>query len=76
MFKLAFLASISVFLNILLASELRDELETNSFLTEPSFNYFDSNQEITITGETASSHNGSEYLIKKPKLAFLFLWIH
>ena len=68
MFKLAFLASISVFLNILLASELRDELETNSFLTEPSFNYFDSNQEITITGETASSHNGSEYLIKKPKL--------
>ena len=37
-------------------------------MTEPSFNYFDSNQRITLTGETASSHNGSEYLIKKPKL--------
>ena len=68
MFKLVSLASISVFLNCLLAFELRDELETNSFLTEPSFNYFDSNQRITLTGETASSHNGSEYLIKKPKL--------
>ena len=32
------LALISVFLNCLLAFELRDELETNSFLTEPSFN--------------------------------------
>ena len=68
MFKLVSLASISVFLNCLLAFELRDEFETNSFLTEPSFNYFDSNQRITLTGETASSHNGSEYLIKKPKL--------
>ncbi len=68
MFKLVSLASISVFLNCLLAFELRDELENNSFLTEPSFNYFDSNQRITLTGETASSHNGSEYLIKKPKL--------
>ena len=68
MFKLVSLASISVFLNCLLAFELRDELETNSFLTEPLFNYFDSNQRITLTGETASSHNGSEYLIKKPKL--------
>ena len=68
MFKLVSLASISVFLNCLLAFELRDELETNSFLTEPSFNYFDLNQRITLTGETASSHNGSEYLIKKPKL--------
>tara|TARA_Y100000768_G_scaffold119919_1_gene88575 strand:- start:121 stop:783 length:663 start_codon:yes stop_codon:yes gene_type:complete len=58
----------SVFLNCLLAFEFKDELETNSFLTEPSFNYFDSNQKITLTGETAFSQNGSEYLIKKPKL--------
>ncbi len=68
MFKWTILTFMSVFLNCLLAFEFKDELETNSFLTEPSFNYFDSNQKITLTGETAFSQNGSEYLIKKPKL--------
>ncbi len=68
MFKWTILTFMSVFLNCILAFEFTDELETNSFLTEPSFNYFDSNQRITLTGETAFSQNGSEYLIKKPKL--------
>tara|TARA_Y100000996_G_scaffold230378_1_gene181272 strand:- start:8052 stop:8741 length:690 start_codon:yes stop_codon:yes gene_type:complete len=68
MFKIASLASISVFFNCLLAFDFSNKFEINTLLTDPSFNFLDSKQRINLTGESAESTNGFSYLIYKPEL--------
>ena len=68
MFKIASLASISVFFNCLLASGFNNNIDFNALLTDPSFNFLDSKQKINLTGESAELTNGFSYLINKPEL--------
>ena len=68
MLKIGFLFLISIFINCLHAIELNNNPKLNSFISEPSFLFLNSEQKITLVGENATLMNSFEYLLEKPEL--------
>jgi len=68
MLKIGFLFLISIFINCLHAIELNKNPKLNSFISEPSFLFLNSQQKITLVGANATSINSFEYLLEKPEL--------
>lgn len=68
MLKIGFLFLISIFINCLHAIELNNNPKLNSFISEPSFLFLNSQQKITLVGANATSINSFEYLLEKPEL--------
>ena len=68
MLKIGFLFLISIFINCLHAIELNNDSKLNSFISEPSFLFLNSEQKITLVGENATLMNSFEYLLEKPEL--------
>jgi lipopolysaccharide export system protein LptA len=68
MFKLAYLSLISTFFNCLYAISHSSDFQSNSFVSEPLFRYSDSDQNISLAGQSATLIDRYEYLVENPKL--------
>ena len=71
MIRILSLALIILIVENLESQVLNNELNQYSKLEKPFFNLSDSDQKITLNGDSATLTNNSEYLIKNPKLEIL-----